>query len=159
MEDRYLVEKWNIYDAHIFTRSLVQTWSLESTSLCLHTRLRVNKYFQILIIFLKLLLTFNCCVLTSQWQVQSFILEDLIANIKSVMHLVFMFQLIFFRIFRSRKGRFSHRSILPTRYVLKSFRYLDVRNPVRNCYKLKKTYSWGRNFHYSNWKYQLAYTK
>jgi len=45
VEVRYLVEKLNIYDAHIVTRSLVQTCSLGSTTLRLHTRLRVNKKF------------------------------------------------------------------------------------------------------------------
>jgi hypothetical protein len=54
------------------------------------------------------------------------------------MHFVFMFQLIlFFRNLRSWKARFSHRSILPTRYVLKIFRFLEFRNRVRNWNKIK----------------------
>ena len=40
-----IVEKLNIYEDHIFPRSLLQTCRLETTSLCLNTRLRVNKKF------------------------------------------------------------------------------------------------------------------
>ena len=45
VEVRILVEKWNIFEANIFPRSLVQTSWLEKTSLCLNTRLSVNKKF------------------------------------------------------------------------------------------------------------------
>ena len=58
---------------------------------------------------------------------------------KSVIHLVFMFQLIFFLHFKSWKARFSHRSIFfPPRYVLKSFRYLELINRVRTWNNVKK---------------------
>jgi len=40
VEFRILVENLNIYAAYILTISLVQTCSLETTSLCLCTRLR-----------------------------------------------------------------------------------------------------------------------
>jgi len=40
---RILVEKWNIYEGHIFPRPLLQTCRLETTSLCLNKRLAVNK--------------------------------------------------------------------------------------------------------------------
>ena len=43
VEVRFLVEKWNIYKAHIFPRPLLQTCRWETTSLCLNTRLIVNK--------------------------------------------------------------------------------------------------------------------
>ena len=43
VEVRILVEKWNIYEAHIFPRPLLHTCRLETTSLCLNTRLRVKK--------------------------------------------------------------------------------------------------------------------
>ena len=43
MEVSILVENGNIYEAYFLTISLVQTCSLESNYLCLHTRLRVNK--------------------------------------------------------------------------------------------------------------------
>ena len=38
-----LVEKWNVYEGHIFPRPLLQTCRMEKTSLCLNTRLIVNK--------------------------------------------------------------------------------------------------------------------
>ena len=42
VEIRILVEKWYIYEAYILTISLVQTWSLETTSFCLCNRFRVH---------------------------------------------------------------------------------------------------------------------
>ena len=45
VEVRILVEKCNIYEAHIFPRSLVNTCWLETTSLWLNTPLSVNKKF------------------------------------------------------------------------------------------------------------------
>jgi hypothetical protein len=45
VEVRILVEKWNIYEAHIFPRSLIQTCWLETIPLCLCTRLSLNKKF------------------------------------------------------------------------------------------------------------------
>ena len=57
---------------------------------------------------------------------------------KSVTHLVFMFQLIlFFRILRSWDHVFRIVPFRPKRYVLKSFRCLDVSNCVRNGNKVK----------------------
>jgi hypothetical protein len=55
LEFRILVEKSNVNEGHIFPRSLLQTCRLETTSLCLNTRLLVNKKIQILNIFLKLM--------------------------------------------------------------------------------------------------------
>ena len=49
-----------------------------------------------------------------------------------------MFQLIFiFRILRSWKGRYSHRSISPTSYLLMRLWWLDVSNRVRNWNKVQ----------------------
>ena len=45
LEIRILVGKWNTYEVHIFTKSLVQKCWLEKTNLCLNTRLSVNKNF------------------------------------------------------------------------------------------------------------------
>ena len=42
----FFVKKWNMYEAHIFPRPLQQTCRLETTPLCLKTRLGVNKKFQ-----------------------------------------------------------------------------------------------------------------
>jgi len=44
VEVRILVEKWNIYEAHIFTRSLVQKCYLETNSLCLNMLLCVKTF-------------------------------------------------------------------------------------------------------------------
>jgi len=62
---RNLVEEWNVYEGHIFPIPLLQTCRLETTSLCLNTRLFVNKNFQILIIFIEINLTFVLYVLTT----------------------------------------------------------------------------------------------
>ena len=43
---RILVEKLNVNEGHIFPRPLLQTCRIETTTLCLNTRLRVNKKFQ-----------------------------------------------------------------------------------------------------------------
>jgi len=45
VEDRILVEKFNVYEGHIFPKQLLQTHRLETTSLCLNTRLILNKKF------------------------------------------------------------------------------------------------------------------
>jgi len=63
VEIRILVEKWNEYEGHILPRPLLQTCRLETTSLCLNTRLLVNKNFQILIIFNEI--NVNFCLLFS----------------------------------------------------------------------------------------------
>ena len=44
MEFRILVEKWYIYEAYIFTNSLVQTSWLETTPLCLNARFCLNNF-------------------------------------------------------------------------------------------------------------------
>jgi len=43
VEIRILVEKLNIYEVNILPRPLLHTCRLETTSLCLYTRLRVKK--------------------------------------------------------------------------------------------------------------------
>ena len=42
----FFVKKWNMYESHISPRPLQQTCWLETTPLCLNTRLRLNKKFQ-----------------------------------------------------------------------------------------------------------------
>ena len=109
----FFVKKWNMYEAHIFPRPLQQTCSLETTPLCLNTRLRVNINFKIDINFIEI--NVNVCLLCAHHEMTSIIiLEDLTVNKKSVTHLVFMFQLTFiFRILKSWNARFSHHSISP----------------------------------------------
>jgi len=50
----------------------------------------------------------------------------------------------FFRNLRSSKARFHIAPFRPTRYVLKSFRYLEVRNRVRNLNKFQNIIFVGR---------------
>ena len=50
-----------MYEAHILPRPLQQTWRLETAPLCLNTRLRVNKNFEIHINFIEI--NVNVCLL------------------------------------------------------------------------------------------------
>ena len=45
MDVRILLEKWNVYEGHFFPRTLLQPCRLETTFLCLNTRLIVNNKF------------------------------------------------------------------------------------------------------------------
>jgi hypothetical protein len=137
VEVRYLVEKRNICDAHIFTRSLVQTCRLESTSLCLHTRLRVkNKFPNSHYLFY---INANVWLLCAHLLMTSIILHSpKSVNKMSVMHLIFMFHLIFFAFWGSDKLVFHIAPFRPTNYILKCFWYLEVRNRVRIWNKVKK---------------------
>jgi len=54
-----------MYDAHILPRQLHQTCRLETNSLCLNTRLRVNKYFKIHINFIEINVNVVFYVLTT----------------------------------------------------------------------------------------------
>ena len=160
MEVRYLVENWNIYDAHNFKRSLLKKCSSESTALCLHTRFRVNKKFPNSHYFFKINIKF--CLLCSHLVMTSTFLLSRRPNCQSKACYAFGSYVsadFFFRILRSWKARFHIAPFRTTRYVLKRFRYLVVRNRVRNWNKVKNSYSCGRNFNYTNWKYQYSYTK
>jgi hypothetical protein len=92
---RIAVEKWNVYEDHIFQRPLLQTCRLGITSLCLNIRFLVKKipnshyFFEINVIV---------CLLCAHHLMTSisFILENLTVNKKSATHLDFMFPLIFF---------------------------------------------------------------
>jgi hypothetical protein len=43
VEVRIILEKWNVYEGHIFPRPILETCRMETTSLCLNSRLLVNK--------------------------------------------------------------------------------------------------------------------
>ena len=45
VEVRILVEKWKVYESHIFPRPLLLTCILETNTICLNSRLLVNKKF------------------------------------------------------------------------------------------------------------------
>ena len=68
---RILVEKWNIYEAHIFPMPLLQTCRLETNSLCLNTRLRLNKQFSNSLNFIEI--NVNVCLLCAQPVITSII--------------------------------------------------------------------------------------
>jgi len=72
VELRILVGKLNIYEGHIFPRPLLPTYRLETTSLCLNTRLIVNKIFQIFITFIEI--NVNVCILYAHHVMTSIIL-------------------------------------------------------------------------------------
>ena len=55
VEVRILWKMWNMYEAHIFPRPLQQTCRLETTPLCLNTRLRVKKISIFTLTLLKLM--------------------------------------------------------------------------------------------------------
>jgi hypothetical protein len=119
VEVSYLVEKWNNYDAQIFSRSLVQKCSLESTSLCLHTRLRVNKKFKNSHYFFEI--NINFWLLCAHLVMTCIILHSRRPNCQANVCYALGFYVLnfFFRILRIWKARFSHRSFSPPGYVLK----------------------------------------
>jgi hypothetical protein len=131
---RILVEKWNVCEGHILRIPLLQTCRLETTSLCLNTRLFLNKKFPNSHYFTEI--NVNVCLLCAHQAITSIIFNTRRpVNKKSVTHLVFRFQLIFFfRILRSWKARFSHRCILHHEVCTQEFQVLGVQD---SCKELK----------------------
>ena len=62
-----------MYEAHIFPRLLQQTCRLETTRLCLNTRLGVNKNFNIHINFIEI--NVNVCLLSAHRVMTSLIVH------------------------------------------------------------------------------------
>ena len=82
----------------------------------------------------------NVCLLCAHPVMTSIILHTRRPNFnkKSVTHLVYMFQLIFFfRILRSWKARFPHPSISPHEVCTKEFQVLGIGNLVRKWNNVK----------------------
>jgi len=102
-----------MYEAHIFPGPLQQTCRMETTSLCLNTRLRVKSNFKIHIIFIEI--NVNLCLLCAHQVMTSIILHTRRPNCqyKVCYALGFYVQLIFFSHIEKLKPRFSHRSISP----------------------------------------------
>ena len=94
----FFEKKWNMYEAHIFPRPLQQTSRLETTPVCLNTRVRVKNNFKIHINFIEI--NVNVRLLCAVRVMTSIILHTRRpVNKNSVTHLVFMFQMTFiFRI-------------------------------------------------------------
>jgi hypothetical protein len=107
----FFVEKWNMYEAHIFPRPFQLKCRMETTPLCFNTRICVNKKFKIHINIIEI--NVNVCLLCAPNVMSSIILHTRRpVNKKSVTHLVFIFRLTFiFRILRSWKARFSIHSL------------------------------------------------
>ena len=121
-----------VWSSH-FPETITTNMHIGNDFFVLHTRLRVNKNFKIRIHYIEI--NINVCLLCSHHVMTSIILHTRRpVNKNSVTHLVFMIQLIsFFRILRSWKACFSHRSTFcPTSYVLMRLRCLEVSNRVRN---------------------------
>jgi hypothetical protein len=55
VEVRILLEKCNVYEGHIFKSPLQQTCRMETTTLCLNTKLLVKKNFKFSLFLLKLM--------------------------------------------------------------------------------------------------------
>ena len=110
----FFVKKWNMYEAHIFPKPLQQTCILETTPLCLNTRLRVNQYFKIDINFVEI--NVNVCLLCAPHVMPSIILHTRRPNCqwKVCYGLGFYVSTDFnFSHFEKLKARFSHHSISP----------------------------------------------
>jgi len=98
-------------------------------------------------------------VLIPKWQALFFLLEDLTVNKRLLRNLFIFFNgFCFFAFWGEGKHVLHIAPFCPTRYVLKSFRYLEVSNLVRNWNKVNNFIFLGRNFNYANWKYQYSYT-
>ena len=120
-----------MYEAHIFPRQLQQTCRLETTPLCLNTRLRVNKNFKIHIKVIEI--NVNVCLLCAHHVMTSIILHTLRpVNKKSVTHLDFVSADFFFTFWEAEKHVFHITPFRPTSYVLMRLKWLEVSNRVRN---------------------------
>jgi len=139
VEVRIPVGKWNIYEAHIFPRSLLKTCRLETTSLCLNTRLRVNKKFQNSHFFIEI--NINVCVLCAHPVMTSIILHTRRPNSQwkvCYAHGLYVSADFFFAFWGAEKHVYHNPTFCATRYVLKSFRCQEISNRVRNWNKAKK---------------------
>ena len=132
-----LVKKGNMYGAHIFPRPLLQTCRLEKTSLCLNTRLRVNNNFKFLNIYFEI--NVKICLLCVHPVMTCIILHTRRTNCQWKVCYAFGFVFSWFSFFAfwgAEKHVFHISPFRPTRYVLKSYRYLEISNRVRNWNKV-----------------------
>jgi hypothetical protein len=110
VEVRYLVEKWNICCAHL--HEIIGSNMQFGIDFCVFTCMFTCKQ-KISNFWLFFKINTNVWLLCALFVMTSVIsiIEDLTVNKMYVMHLVFMFQMIFFSHFRSWKARYSLRSI------------------------------------------------
>jgi len=110
----FFVKGWNMYEAHISLRPLQQICRLETTPLCLNTRLRVNKNFKIHINFIEINLNVSifCSPGNDKYNPSYSTTYLFIKGLLRTWFLCFNW-ISFFCILRSWKARFSHHSISP----------------------------------------------
>ena len=151
MEVRILVEKWNMYEAHNFPRSLVQISWLLTTSLCINTRLSVKK-FQILIIFSEISVT--VWLLCAHPLMTSIIFHTLRLNTQENVSYVLGFYVtaddFFSPFFGAKKHVFHIAPFRPTIYVLKIFGFFEVSKRETNWINSKFSFTWVRYFKYTS---------
>ena len=139
MEVRIFVEKWNIYESHIFAISLVQTCRLETTTLCLYTRLRVKKNFNFINILI--IINVNVWLLCAHLVMTSIILRTRRTTCQYKVCYALQFYVpadfLFFAFWRFEKPVLHIFPFRPTSYVLIRFRGLEVRNRVKKLYYVK----------------------
>ena len=108
-----------------FPRSLLLTCSLETTTLCLNTRLHVNKYFEILIIFIEI--NVNDWHLCAHPVMTSIILHSLRSNCQHIVCYALASYVsadCFFAFWGAEKHVIHIAPYRPTRYVQKIFWWL-----------------------------------
>ena len=135
----FFVKKCNMYEAHIFPRPLQQTRRLETSPLCLNTRLRVKKNFKNHINFFEF--NVNVCLLCAHHVMTSIILHTRRPNCqKCLLRTLFLCfsWLSFFAFWEAEKHVFHITPFRPPRYVLMRLKWLEVSNRVRNWNKVKK---------------------
>ena len=117
VEVRILCKKVKYVWRSQFPEDIKQICRLETTPLCLNTRLPANKNFKMQINFIEI--NVNVCLLCAHHVMTSIILHTRRpVNKNSLTHFVFMYQLtIIFRILRSWKARFLHTPFRRTSYV------------------------------------------
>jgi hypothetical protein len=139
VEVRILVEKWNIHEAHIFQSSLVQLRWLETTSLCLNTRLNVIKKFSNYhYIYWNLgnRLSFMCSPPNDKCNLSYSRTQHSRKRQLRTWFLCFSW-CSFFAFWAAEKQLFHISPFRSKSYVLKSFVCFDVSNRVSNWYKGK----------------------
>ena len=133
------VKKWIMYEAHIFPRPLQQTCRLETTPLCLNTRLCVKKNFKIHFNFIGI--NVNDCLIYTPHVMTSIILHTRRPNCQKKSLLCTWFLCLgwisFFAFWEGEKHVFHITPFRPTSYVIMRLKWLEVSNGVRNWNNVK----------------------
>ena len=127
-----------MYEAHIFPRPLQEACRLETTSLCVNTRLRVNKNFNNHINFIEI--NVKVYLLCAHHVMTCIILNTRIPNCQLNVCYALGFYVSadsFFAFWGAEKHVFHITPFRPTSYVLMRLKWLEVSNRVRNWNKVK----------------------